>query len=301
MIKGVLVPNITIFDKEGNVDIEKTKWHMSWMFEKGVDGLFLTGSYGAGPLMTKEERIDIFKAAKEVVKNFSGKTLIAHVGCADSKSTVELAKAAEKIGVDAIGAVPPFYYKYEEEQIIEYYKDIIDNVKLPVYAYNNPSTTRFTFTVKTVNKLEALGLAGVKDSPCNVGFLSSIYYEKKNQKKDFQLIIGTSSGWLPFYYMGIKSMIAGMCNYAPEIVVDLYKYTLNNETEKAEKAYSLMMDLSKKMHFTDSTIASHIGITVRGFDAGYARRPMIVPPLEDPIYDKVKGYIEDSLKQLAEI
>ena len=70
MIKGSLVPNITIFDSNGNLDPEKTKWHMRWMFEKGLDGLFLTGSYGSGPLMTNEERIEVFKAAKEVASEF---------------------------------------------------------------------------------------------------------------------------------------------------------------------------------------------------------------------------------------
>jgi len=52
MIKGSLVPNITFFDARGDLDIEKTKWHMRWMFEKGLDGLFLTGSYGSGPKIT---------------------------------------------------------------------------------------------------------------------------------------------------------------------------------------------------------------------------------------------------------
>ena len=47
MIRGSLVPNITIFDAAGSIDLAATRWHMEWMFSKGVDGLFLTGSYGA--------------------------------------------------------------------------------------------------------------------------------------------------------------------------------------------------------------------------------------------------------------
>lgn len=47
MIRGPLVPNITILDNQGNLDLEKTKWHMRWMFEKRVDGPFLIGSYGS--------------------------------------------------------------------------------------------------------------------------------------------------------------------------------------------------------------------------------------------------------------
>ena len=125
MIKGSLVPNITFFKKNGELDLEKNRWHMNWMFSKGVDGLFLTGSYGAGPLMSNEERIEIFKLAKEVSSDYSGKILLPHVGCIDTVHTVQLAEAAEKIGVDAIGAVPPFYYQHSDDVIIEYYKEIL--------------------------------------------------------------------------------------------------------------------------------------------------------------------------------
>src|SRR5512141_1627113 len=110
MIKGSLVPNITLFDADGKLDQDRTWWHMDWMLSKGVDGLFLTGSYGAGPLMTVEERLTVFKIAKEVVKGYSGKYLIPHVGAIDNKTAVELARAAEAIGVEAVAAVPPYYY-----------------------------------------------------------------------------------------------------------------------------------------------------------------------------------------------
>ena len=156
-IQGSLVPNITIFDASGNIDAAKTRWHMDWIFSKGVDGLFLTGSYGAGPLMSTEERVSVFKMARQSADGFKNKVLLPHVGCIDTKNAVELAQAAEKIGVDAIGAVPPFYYKHTDEVVIEYYKAIIDAVKLPVYAYNNPETSRYTFNLKTIKTLQEYG------------------------------------------------------------------------------------------------------------------------------------------------
>lgn len=299
MIRGSLVPNITIFDQQGNIDKEKTMWHMRWMFEKGVDGLFLTGSYGAGPLMSNEERIEIFKLAKKVKDEFKGKYLIAHVGCADTKSTVELAKAAEQVGVEAVGAVPPFYYKYEEDKVVQYYKDIVDSVKIPVFAYNNPETTRFTFTLGTVKKIQEAGVKGIKDSSMNVGFLSTVFYDAKINSKDFKVIIGTSTGWLPFYYMGIDTMIAGMCNYAPEVISAMYTWTLNGEKEKSEKSYKVMMELVSKFKFTDSTIASHMALYARGFDAGFPRKPMLLPAFEDPKYGELKKAIDSALEQIA--
>ncbi len=158
MISGSLVPNITFFDQEGKLDLEKTRWHMQWMFEKGVDGLFLTGSYGSGPMMTNDERVEIFRLAKEVSSGFKGKVLIPHVGCVDTKSTVELAKTAQEVGVDAIASVPPFYYKHSEELILQFYKEILDAVDIPVYAYNNPETSRFAFSLGTVRKLQDIGV-----------------------------------------------------------------------------------------------------------------------------------------------
>lgn len=297
MITGSLVPNITIFDEAGNINIEKTKWHMGWMLDKGLDGLFLTGSYGSGPLMTVEERKSIFQAAKDVVSNYEGKTLIAHVGCIDTASTVELAKAAEAIGVDAISAVPPFYYKHAEPLVLQFYKDIIDAVSLPVFAYNNPATSRFSFSVKTAQKLQELGLAGMKDSPLDVGFMSRVYYDTKINNKDFQLILGTSKGWLPFYYMGVRAMIGGMNNWAPEIMTALTKATQDGDTERSEKLYAIMMDLSAKMHFTDSTIASIMGLYARGYDAGYPRKPMQLPTFDDPKYAEIKSWLEAGFEE----
>jgi dihydrodipicolinate synthase/N-acetylneuraminate lyase len=78
-------------------------------------------------------------------------------------------------------------------------------------------------------------LAGLKDSPLEVGFVSSVYYDAKINNKDFEVIIGTSKGWLPFYYMGIRSMIAGMNNYAPEIITALVDSTFKCDVPRSEK------------------------------------------------------------------
>jgi 4-hydroxy-tetrahydrodipicolinate synthase len=298
MIRGSLVPNITFFDAAGNLDLPKTKWHMCWMFEKGLDGLFLTGSYGSGPMMSTQERIQVFQAAKEVASEFEGKILLPHVGCIDTRSTVELARAADEIGVDGIGAVPPFYYKHSEDLIIRYYQEIVDSVSTPVYAYNNPATSRFTFSLGTVQKLQAIGLAGLKDSPLDVGFVSTLYYDTKLNHKQFQIILGTSKGWLPFYHMGIQATIAGMNNWAPEIMTAMVKWTFTGDHERSEKAYLVMMDLSKKMHFTDSTIASHMGLYARGFEAGFPRKPMLLPPFDDPKYREIREFLRKGFDEL---
>jgi dihydrodipicolinate synthase/N-acetylneuraminate lyase len=298
MIHGSLVPNLTFFTERGEVDPELTRWHMDWVFGHGADGLFLTGSYGAGPLMTNDERAGIFRLARDVADRYEDRSLIAHVGCADTASSVALARAAEDAGVDAVGVVPPFYYKYEEDKVVGYYADIVRATALPVYAYNNPETTRFTFTLNTVRKLQEVGVKGVKDSSMNVKFLSTVYYDAKLGGKDFQVIIGTSTGWLPFYYMGIDTMIAGMCNYAPEVLTAMYRWTVAGDRDRSERAYAVMMELVEQFKFTDSTIASHMALHARGFDAGFPRKPMVLPPFDHPKYGELKAAIDRALDQI---
>jgi len=297
-IQGSLVPNITIFDAQGRIDEAKTRWHMEWMLSKGVDGLFLTGSYGAGPLMSVEERIAIFRLAREVADGFQGKVLLPHVGCIDTVHAVELAVAAERIGVDAVGAVPPFYYKHSDEAVIEYYKAIINAVRVPVFAYNNPETSRYTFSLKTVKKLQGFGLAGMKDSPLSLGLISQVAYGAQEAGSDFQLIAGTSTGWLPLCHMGVKATIAGMNNWAPEIMTELVRATFAGEWARARKAYLVMMDLSAKLHFADSTIASHMALYARGHDAGFPRKPMILPPFTDPKYAEIRTQLAQGFAEL---
>jgi dihydrodipicolinate synthase/N-acetylneuraminate lyase len=299
MITGSLVPNITIFDRDGNLDIDKTRWHMAWMLDKGLDGLFLTGSYGSGPLMTNDERIAVYRAAKEVATDYEDVSLLAHVGCIDTQSTLALARAAEEVGMDAISAVPPFYYKHSEELILQFYKDILDVTSLPVFAYNNPATSRFSFTLSTVHKLQDMGLAGMKDSPVDVGFVSRVFYDVKLNNKDFQLILGTSKGWLPYYYMGARAMIGGMNNWAPEIMTALTKSTQDGDKARSEKLYALMMDLSAKMHFTDSTIASLMGLYARGYDAGFPRKPMMLPAFDNPRYKEIREWLEEGFADVG--
>lgn len=297
-IQGSLVPNITIFDAKGRIDDEKTLWHMEWMFSKGVDGLFLTGSYGAGPLMSTEERIHVFELARKAADKFTGKTLLPHVGCIDTDHAVELAKAAERIGADAIGAVPPFYYKHTDDVIIEYYKAIINAVSIPVYAYNNPETSRYTFNLKTIKTLQDCGLAGMKDSPLAIGLISQVAYGAQEAGKDFQLIIGTSTGWLPLVHMGVKASIAGINNWAPEIMTELVRASFAGEWDRARKVYLVMMDLSAKLHFTDSTIASHMALYARGFDAGFPRKPMMLPGFDSSKYREIRHFLEQGFAAL---
>ncbi|MGL4647977.1 MAG: dihydrodipicolinate synthase family protein [Caldilineaceae bacterium] len=281
MFRGALVPNLTFFTRDGALDLDATRAHMRWLLERGADGLFVTGTYGSGPLMTLDERAQVLRAAKEVVGEFPGRTLMAHVGCIDTHSTVALGRIADEVGVDAMSAIPSYYYKHSEEGVVEFYRALKQAVQAPVFAYNNPETSRFTFTLSTVRRVQELGLAGLKDSPLDVGFVSSVYYEAKTAGRAFEVIVGSSKGWLPFHAMGIQAMISGMSNWAPELIAALVQATFANDAPRAEALYVAMMELSREIQAGDSVIAAHMALAARGYPPGFPRAPLLAPPASD--------------------
>ncbi len=106
-MKGVVPPMITPFTKSGEVDYAGLRTLVSYLSNE-VDGLFITGSYGSGALMTIEERK---KVAEVTVETVAGKIpVIVMVGTTNTRESVDLTQHAARIGVQAVASVGPYYF-----------------------------------------------------------------------------------------------------------------------------------------------------------------------------------------------
>ena len=120
--KGIFPALLTPFDSDGNVNTDSIEKLMGYCMEHGVRGFYICGSSAEVFLLEKEEREEIYR---KCAKFGAGKTtLISHVGDMSVKRAVEYAKLCESLGYDAVSAVTPFYFKYTDRQIIDYYKTL---------------------------------------------------------------------------------------------------------------------------------------------------------------------------------
>ena len=161
---GVVPPMVTPFCENGEVDYDGLKVLVEFLREH-VNGLFITGSYGAGVLMTEEERRNV---AEGTVKAAAGKVpVIVHVGTADSLSAARLTDHAASAGASAVAAVGPYYFKHSKDEIYRYYDSLVTAAKgrVPVYVYNNPQFQGYTMDLDTIRTLrDSVGVNGVKDA-----------------------------------------------------------------------------------------------------------------------------------------
>ena len=188
-MKGVIPPVVTPFKQNGEVDYDGVK-KLSAFLKQNVDGMFITGSYGSCAMLQPDERK---KIAEVTMKEVAGKIpVVIHVGTADSLSAADLTRHAVNVGAAAVSAVGPYYYKHNEDDICEYYSQIVKAAegKVPVYVYNNSSFQGYTMSLNLLKRLKNdVGVNGVKDATFDI--MAHANYNRVLKDEHFDVALGT--------------------------------------------------------------------------------------------------------------
>jgi len=271
-LHGIIPPLITPFTKDGQV-YEKGIENILEFICDHINGLFLCGSYGSGPLMSAEQR----KKVVEICMRYLSRSVkvIVHVGSTDTLTSIALAKHAEDVGADAVASVPPYYYKHSGEAVKEHFKRLLEAVDIPVYVYNNPKTVGYAISPTLLRELEEMGVRGVKDSSFDI--LNFMNY-KRACSSDFDVVVGTEALMLPSYILGARAFIPGLGNHFPEVVRELFDACEKGDWERARNLQYKVLALREITHSAGSSIAGvHAILKLRGVDAGYPRLPFTLP------------------------
>ncbi|RLL82357.1 N-acetylneuraminate lyase [Petrotoga sp. HKA.pet.4.5] len=284
-IKGVIPAILSIFNKEEEIDEKSTRSFIDFLLDQGVNGLYLTGSTGEAFLMNLEERKKYVEIVAEQVK---GKVpIIVHIGAIGTRNSIELAKHAYKIGADAISSVPPFYWKFQEENIIDYYKDIAASVPLPFIIYNIPLAGILTLDI--IKKLANIeNIKGIKYTATTHDQISSI---KDQISKDFFVYSGCDEMAISGLINGADGIIGSFLNLMPELFIEIYEAIENKDLITATgKQKDAIRIIEYSLHF-DYFSVIRLGLKWLGIDAGYSRRPFKNYDTDEEKIIK-KGFIE---------
>jgi 4-hydroxy-tetrahydrodipicolinate synthase len=287
-LSGIITALVTPFTEDGEIKKEAIKPLIDFQVKGGVDGLFLCGTAGLGTVMRTDQRIEMFK---ESVKATKGRVkLLAHVGAPSTEEAVTLAREAEAAGVDAVGAVPPYFMKPDEESILNHFKAVADATKLPLYVYNIPGQAVNHVTPSMMLKLvEVPNIRGIKDSSRD--FINLLSYLQV-LPEDFTVICGSDSYIYPAIVMGAKGAITGYANGFPDVYADFLKTIKSGDMEAASRKHFEINTLRSKLQ--KPPLAPHYeALRLRGVDAGVPRAPL------RPMNDKERAEFKESLVKLG--
>lgn len=149
---GVLMAAIaTPYDADGAVDTGRLSTLVEDYVSRGVEGIYCCGSSGEGLLLSADERTAVVETA---VRAAEGRIpVVAHVGALSTREAIELGRRAQRAGASALSMIPPIYYSFGIEAVLDHYRAVLDAVDLPLIVYNIPQFTGTEFTLETAGEL----------------------------------------------------------------------------------------------------------------------------------------------------
>ena len=225
--KGVIPAVLSVFDQNENLDDRGTRELIRFLMSFDIGGLYLTGSTGETFLMNSEER----KHQVEVVMDeVQGRLpVVVHVGAMSTRASIDLAEHAERVGAAGISSVPPFYFKFTEDQIFGYYKDIAESTSLPMIVYNIPLAGMMT--EKMIERLA--GIENVK----GVKYTGTAIYEIMQIRDacgaDFQIYGGCDELGSSNIAIGVDGIIGSFYNDIPDLFVRIWHAVKDSDVRLA--------------------------------------------------------------------
>jgi N-acetylneuraminate lyase len=291
---GVFVALCSCYDDKGNINPDAVRRLVRYYMEKNVNGLYVGGSTGEGVLQTVEERKLVLEAACAEAKGEIA--IIAHVGAITTKDSVELAAHAGASGADAISSIAPFYFNYREQDVKQYWLDIMEAGKLPFIIYNFPASTGFQVTGSLLKEMLAYDLLfGIKNTSLNVHDLQQF---KAIGGPEFLVFNGPDQQYLAGRMMGASGGIGSTYGAMPELYLKMESEFRNGRNEEAQYWQYAVNEIIPQLHKVGALAAIKAIIRLRsGIDCGSPRSPL--PSITQETYPAVVKLAE-TIERFAE-
>ena len=246
MFKGSIVALITPF-KDDRLDESNYIKLINYHLENGTHGLVPGGTTGESPTLSHNEHKKIINLSVKECKNKI--PVIAGTGSNSTSEAVELSQFADKVGVDGLLVVTPYYNKPTQEGLYQHYKKINDNVGTPIIIYNIPSRSVIDMSVETMSRLfELKNIVGVKDA---TGDLNRAVQQHKMMGDEFIMLTGEDNNALEFNKKGGRGCISVTANVAAKLCSEMQNASLVKTDDKlqirADEINKILTPLNKSL------------------------------------------------------
>lgn len=276
--KGIFPAFYACYDDEGNVSAERTKALVEFLIEKGVSGLYVGGSSGECIYLGVQERKETLEAVMEAARGRI--TIIAHVACNNTKDSCELARHAEGLGVDAIAAIPPIYFRLPEKAIAKYWNDISAAAPDTDFViYNIPQLAGVSLTLSLLDEmLKNPRVIGVKNSSMPIQDIQMFKRQAEIHGRDFVVFNGPDEQFVGGRLIGADAGIGGTYAVMPEVYVKMNEALAAGDFDRAR----LLQNAANEVTYTMCSAKGNMYAVAKavlkmrtGIDFGSVRAPLL--------------------------
>ncbi len=273
VIGRLITAMVTPFDSKGEVNYDQAQRLATALVQSGSDGIVVSGTTGESPTLTKDEKIRLFKEVKAAVGHRA--SVIAGAGSNSTMASVELTKAAEAAGADAILLVVPYYNKPTQDGLFQHFKTIAGSTKLPVILYNVPGRTVTNLAVETVARLTIVrNIVGIKEASGNLDQIAAII---KAVPKGFEVWSGNDTDTYPILELGGYGVISVTSHVVGLQMKEMIDRFVKGNRAEARAIHERLMPVFKDLFVVSNPIPVKYALNKAGFNVGGYRLPLTPP------------------------
>jgi 4-hydroxy-tetrahydrodipicolinate synthase len=293
-IMGVYAVACTAFDKDGNFDEKVYRRHIRYLLDTcKVHGIVPAGSTGEFAFLTCEERSRVVQTAiDEVAKKVP--VFAGSAACA-TRETVEYCQTAEKLGVDGVMVVSPYYGHLSQEELYQHFATVAQSIDLPIILYNNPGAAGSDVLPATIERLSKFdNICAVKES---TGVMQRATELMRRCGDKVQVLCGCDTLPLEMFAIGVEGWVAAPANVIGRQCVELYELAVvKKDMVKAREVYYGILPVMDLFESTGQYVQlAKAALEIMGMPVGKPRPPLLPP--EDDLLKTLKERIEEAYHQ----
>ena len=268
--EGIMPALVTPFEEDNKtVNEQVTKDLIDLYIEQGASGFYILGSTGEGIVMSREERERMCEIA--VKHTNKRKPIICHIASINFSEAVELAKHAQRVGADAIAAIPPSILHYTADDIYNYYKKLAQSVSIPLIVYYFPGA-QAAMSPELIAKICRIdNVTGVKWSANNYYAMMRL---KDMTNGDVNIINGPDEMLIQGLSAGADAGIGATYNAMLPEYVKIYDYFKQGKMEAALETQIKVNRIVDSMIRYEVIPSVKYAVTLLGYNVGNASFPM---------------------------
>ncbi|MEI6947223.1 4-hydroxy-tetrahydrodipicolinate synthase [Paraflavisolibacter sp. H34] len=283
-LRGTGVALVTPFSTDHSVDYPALEKLINFVIEGGVQYVVSLGTTGETPVLSKEEKLEIFNFTHSVV---AGRVpIVLGVGGNHTQGVIREINSFPLEKAVAILSASPYYNKPSQEGIYQHYKALAAASPLPIILYNVPGRTGSNIAAPTALRLAELdNIAGIKEASGNMVQCMHILRDKP---KDFLVTSGDDHVTLPLIACGMDGVISVAANCFPKDFSRMVNLALEGNFDAAKPLHFKLLEGYDLLFAENNPAGVKAFLAELGLISNHLRLPLV--PLSDPIQQQVKKY-----------
>ena len=290
MSKQAFVALVTCFNEDETINYEATRAQVRRQVAAG-NNIMCAGTNGDFTALTHDEKI---RLTEEVVDEVAGRArVIVNAGMPATFETLQLARSFDRVGVDGIAVITPFFIACTQDGLIRHFSTVADAVDTPVYLYDIPARTQNHIEPETARKLATHGnIAGIKDSGGAQQTLEA-YLRVAKDVPGFEVYSGPDHLVLWSLQNGAAGCISGLGNALPDVlagILDAFNAGDIAEAERQQAIYAAFRTDLYALGFAPAMVKR--SLYLQNPSVGASRQPALLPDpdQDDRIMDILRRY-----------